>query len=180
MPGAALEGVGVEDRRCLERHPEAFIERAAAGRAMAEEPPKPLRVKVLWDGVLATTSLIRGFEIRTDKPKGYWGTNTAPAPGEVFVASLASALLQQFVMLARQGRAEVGELTVQAKAPLTIENGGEKIHELTLVLRVWRSAESGAASKERIEELFEQARSSAELLGSVNFPVHATLEVRDP
>ncbi len=146
---------------------------------MAEERPRPIRAKVLWDGVLATTSIIRGFEIRTDKPKGYWGTNTAPAPGEVFIASLAAAMLQSVVQTGRSARAEIGDVAVDARAPLTVEEGGEKIGELVLTIRVWRSAEPGAPSKERVVEIVRKAEAECGLLRTVTFPVRVDVDVRE-
>ncbi len=134
-----------------------------------------LRAKVLWDGVLATTTLIRGFEVRTDKPKGLWGTNTAPAPGELFIGGLGAAVLTTYAQRLRLRKLDVGDLALDVTAPLTVVADDERIESILFKLKVWLPPGVDAAT---YEQLAEGLLAAVPLLQAISPPTELAVEIR--
>ncbi len=70
------------------------------------------RAKSFWEGGVKANTIIRGFEIGTDKPKGQFGTNTAPAPAELFLASISACFLSTFAFNCLIKRIKIQEITM--------------------------------------------------------------------
>jgi uncharacterized OsmC-like protein len=131
--------------------------------------------KVFWEGGLKTNSVTRGFEVKTDKPKSYFGTNTAPAPMEVFIASIGACLLTTFVSAAMKARAQIEECTVGTKALTGINDKKEEVLSADLELIVWAKREH----KQKLERCFEIAKSTCPLTAAVKFPLTVKMKFKE-
>jgi putative redox protein len=66
-----------------------------------------------WEGGYRCRIPVRGFEIVADEPLDEGGTDTGPAPTELFLASLASCFTMAVAHAARKRGIELADLTVR-------------------------------------------------------------------
>jgi uncharacterized OsmC-like protein len=134
---------------------------------MKDEQEKRLKAKVFWEGGLKTRSIIRGFEVVTDEPKSHFGTNTAPAPVEVFISSIGSCLLSTFVWSVIKARVKIIDCTVDVKAYTDDNKETDKLYNVEVALTVW----ADESAKKKLEQCFEISKKICTLTGSVAFPL---------
>ena len=135
------------------------------------------RTKVLWEGVLKTQAIIRGMEVHTDKPKSHHGTNTAPAPLEVFIASMGSCFMTTFLNAAMRSRIEVEDCSVDVKIYSGMVEDKERVTDAELKLKVWVK-EEWARDPAKLEKCFEHAKENCSITNAVNFPIEISLSVK--
>ncbi len=133
------------------------------------------RAKVMWEGGLKTNSLIRGMELACDKPKGLFGTNTAPAPMEIFSSAMGSCLMTTFLYSAHKSRIHVSDISVDVKTEADFVDGLERIVAGSMKLSVW----TDGAGEAKIEKVFEMARAHCTVTNAVNFPLEFELKIKD-
>jgi uncharacterized OsmC-like protein len=132
------------------------------------------KAKTIWSGGLKTESIIRGFEVETDQPKIYYGTNLAPAPAEVFAASLGACIITSFVWYALHKHLRLDEITADVKAQIDKIKDIEKITEISIILKVW----SKAGSQPKFEKCLEYAKSHCPLTNVLNVPVNISIKYK--
>lgn len=132
------------------------------------------RAKTFWEGSLRTNSIIRGFEVGTDKPKGQFGTNTSPAPAELFLASISACFLSTFAFNALMKRIKLKEITSDIRAPIDRKEGHEKITTIRLKLKVW--AEPG--DEKKLKACFDAAKTQCSLTKSLKDPIEFELKIK--
>lgn len=132
------------------------------------------RAKVMWEGGLRTNSLIRGMEIGCDKPKGIFGTNTAPAPLEIFSSAMGSCLMTTFLYSAHKSRIHVSDISVDVKTETDFVEGVERVVAGSMKMSVW----TDGAEEDKIEKVFELARSHCTVTNAVNFPLEFELKIK--
>jgi ribosomal protein S12 methylthiotransferase accessory factor len=49
-----------------------------------------MRIETVYPGGVRVDAVVRGFTVASDQPVGYGGDDTAPAPFELFLASIAT------------------------------------------------------------------------------------------
>jgi uncharacterized OsmC-like protein len=125
------------------------------------------RAKVFWEGGLRTVSNIRGMELRSDKPKSYYGTNTGPAPMEIFVASIGKCFLTIFLHAAMRSRVEVADASVDIKGHTTIEKGIESMTRIELKLTAWAEKEH----RQKLEKAMELSKEICALTRILTIPI---------
>ena len=132
------------------------------------------RAKTFWEGSLKTSSIIRGFEVGTDKPKNLYGTNTAPAPAELFLASISACFLSTFAFNALTRRIELKEITTDIKGSIEMVKGLEKITKIDLKLKVW--AEN--VEEKKLKTCFDAAKAQCSLTKTSNIPISFELKTK--
>ena len=132
------------------------------------------RAKTMWTGGLKTESLIRDFEVETDQPKIYYGTNQAPAPAELFAGSIGACFITSFVWYAWHNHLRLDELTVSVKAPIKETKDGEEITEIQMKIKVW----SEPKAKSKLEKCFEFAKTLCPLTNTLKIPVSYTIKYK--
>ncbi|MHA2309162.1 MAG: OsmC family protein [Candidatus Heimdallarchaeaceae archaeon] len=129
------------------------------------------RAKVFWEGGLKTRSLIRGFEVETDKPKSDFGTNTAPAPMEIFIAAMGGCILSTFIWAVWKARIQIEDCTVDIKAYADNSEENGTITKATISLTVWAKKKYN----QKLEKCFNIARTTCTLTNAVSFPIESIM-----
>ncbi len=142
---------------------------------MKDEQEIEARAKVLWEGGLKTQSIIRGFEVETDQPKMNFGTNTAPAPMEVFIASMGACLLSSFVWAAFRARVTIDDCNVGIRATALVTENSATASKAEMKLTVWARYEY----KKKLETCFNAAKKSCTLTNAVSFPLAIEFNFKD-
>jgi organic hydroperoxide reductase OsmC/OhrA len=143
-----------------------------------EEPSEVIKtlkphIKIFWEGGIKTTSLMRGFEIVADGPKWKYGTNSAPAPGEVFLASIGACFTTTFTKCAQENRAILDAVYSDVRSTMTHEKSGkERILEIEIVLKAHAEEEY----KEVLQNCFEEAKSRCPLINAVKCDIQLKYE----
>ncbi len=132
------------------------------------------KAKTIWSGGLKTESIIRGFEVETDQPKIYYGTNQAPAPAEVFAASIGACFVTSFVWYALHKHLRLDEITANVKAQIDKIDDIEKITEIKIKAKVW----SEPKAKKQLEKCVEYAKKNCPLTNVLNVPVNISIEYK--
>lgn len=130
--------------------------------------------KTFWEGGLRTNSIIRGFEVGTDKPKGQFGTNTAPAPAELFLSSISACFLSTFAFNALMKRVTLKEITSEIRGSLNMDEGHERITKIHVKLKVW--ADHG--DEKKLEACFDAAKTQCSLTKSLNEPIDFEMKIK--
>ena len=133
------------------------------------------KAKVFWEGGLKTRSIIRGFEVETDKPKFSFGTNTAPAPLEVFISSIGACLLSTFVWSALKARITIQDCTVDIKAYTVDKEKVEKLSKAKVALTVWADKKD----KKKLEQCFDISKKICPLTDAVSFPMDSIMNFKE-
>lgn len=127
-----------------------------------------VHVKTTWEGGVKTTSLMRGFEIVADAPKWKYGTNSAPAPGEIFLASIGACFTSTFTKCAQDVGAILYDVFLDIKANITQEiNGKERITNIEYELKAY----SEEKFKKKLQNCYETAKDICPLLNVINCEV---------
>ncbi len=138
---------------------------------MEEEYKIETRSKIFWEGGLKTRSIIRGFEVETDKPKIDFGTNTAPAPMEIFMTGIGSCILTTFIWVVWKSRMTIEDCSIDIKGYAdTIENN-ERILKSKITLTVWANNKY----KKKLEQCFKISKNTCPLTNSVSFPIEINM-----
>ncbi|MCK5559201.1 MAG: OsmC family protein [Thermoplasmata archaeon] len=132
------------------------------------------KVKTLWSGGLKTLSLIRGFEVETDKPKIHFGTNTAAAPAELFIASIGACFVSTFALFAFHKRLTIDEITADIKAKIGKKKEVEEITSITLTVKVW----SDSKFQSQLEKCFITAKKTCSLTKAIKVPIEFSIEYK--
>jgi putative redox protein len=82
-----------------------------------------MRIETRFPGDLRIDAEVRGHRIRTDQPERYGGGDTAPAPFEHFLASIATCAGLYAVQFCRQRQLPVAGLAVALEAERNQESG---------------------------------------------------------
>jgi uncharacterized OsmC-like protein len=128
--------------------------------------------KTIWSGGLRTSNLIREFELETDQPKIYYGTNTAPAPAEVFTASIGACFVTSFAWYAFHKHLEVDEITVDVRSEIEKTKEEEKITEIKMKVKVW----SKPNLEPKLEKCYKYAMSHCPLTTALKIPVKISIK----
>ena len=121
-------------------------------------------IKTFWEGGVKTTSMMRGFEVVADSPKWKYGTNSAPAPGELFLASIGACFTGTFTKCAQEKGVILDAVTTDVRGEIDHEmNGRERLKKISMEL--------SAHAKDRWEEdlnlCYEYAKSRCPLTNAV-------------
>ena len=138
---------------------------------MEENKKIEASAKVFWEGGLKTRSIIRGFEVEIDKPKSDFGTNTAPAPMEIFIAGMGGCILSTFVWAVLKTRAQITDCNVYIKAYADTSENNELITKTKINLTVWANKKY----QKKIQNCFNIARTTCPLTNAVSFPIESTM-----
>jgi uncharacterized OsmC-like protein len=130
--------------------------------------------KTIWSGGLKTESIIRGFEVETDQPKVLYGTNQAPAPAEVFAASLGACFVTSFVWYALHKHLRLEEITANVKIDIETNDAIDRITEITIKAKVW----SEPKAKKQLEKCFDYAKKHCPLTNALNVPVNFSIKYK--
>lgn len=121
-------------------------------------------VKVIWEGGVKTTSLIRGFEIVADAPKWKFGTNSAPAPGEIFLTSIAACFTATFSKCAQELGTMLDAIYTDIRAEIDHEmSGRERIKRIEMEL----TAHAVERYKEELQTCYEKSKDRCPLTNLV-------------
>jgi len=134
-----------------------------------------VRAKVFWEGGLKTQSIIRGFEVETDEPKSHFGTNTAPAPVEIFISSIGACLLSTFAWSVMKARVSIQDCTVDVKAHTDNNEKKEKVSKAMITLTVWADKKD----KKKLEQCFDISKKICTLTNSVSFPMEIIMHFKE-
>ena len=134
-----------------------------------------LKAKVFWEGGLKTRSIIRGFEVETDEPKHHFGTNTAPAPVEIFISGIGACLMSTFVWSVLMSRVTINDCTVDVKAYTDTNEKKEKLLKAEITLTVW----SDKKDKKKLEHCFDISKSICTLTSAVTFPLEINMKFKE-
>ncbi|UCE38494.1 MAG: OsmC family protein [Thermoplasmata archaeon] len=132
------------------------------------------KAKVFWEGGLKTRSIIRGFEVETDKPKSDFGTNMAPAPMEVFISGIGACLLSTFIWIAVKARVIVEDCIVDIKAYADNYEKKKKLSRVKITLTVWAENKY----KNKIEQCFDVSSTTCPLTNAVSFPIESVMQFK--
>jgi len=142
---------------------------------MKEAKDTKLKAKVFWEGGLKTRSIIRGFEVETDEPKSHFGTNTAPAPVEIFISSIGACLLSTFAWSIMKARVSIQDCTVDVKAHTDEQDKSEKVSKAMISLTVWGDKKD----KKKLEQCFDISKKICSLTNSVSFPMEIIMHFKE-
>jgi uncharacterized OsmC-like protein len=134
-----------------------------------------LKAKVFWQGGLKTQSIIRGFEVETDEPKSHFGTNTAPAPVEIFISSIGACLLSTYAWTIMMARVSIQDCTVDVKAHTDENDQKEKVSKAMITLTVWADKKD----KNKLEKCFDISKKICTLTNSVSFPMEISMHFKE-
>lgn len=132
-------------------------------------------IKVFWEGGIKTSSIIRGFEVSTDSPKWKYGTNSAPAPGELFLASIGSCFTSTFTKCAQEMGVILDDVNTDVKGEMSHEmNGKERILGIELVLHAFAQNKF----KEDLKRCFEKSKIRCPLISAVSCEIEIAYEFK--
>jgi uncharacterized OsmC-like protein len=133
------------------------------------------KAKIFWEGGLKTRSIIRGFEVETDKPRSDFGTNMAPAPMEVFISGIGACILSTFIWSALKARVTIEDCTVDIKAFTDIYDKKKKLSNAKITLNVWAKKEY----KKKLEQCFDASIKNCPLTDAVSFPIESEMHFKE-
>ncbi|UCG68694.1 MAG: OsmC family protein [Thermoplasmata archaeon] len=132
-------------------------------------------VKVFWEGGVKTNSMMRGFEVVADAPKWKYGTNTAPAPGELFLTSLGACFTSTFTKCAQELAIILDDVTTDVRAKIDHEmSGRERFVKITMEL----SAFADEKYKKELKKCFEMAKMRCPLTNAVKTELEISYKFR--
>jgi uncharacterized OsmC-like protein len=125
-------------------------------------------IKVFWEGGIKTTSMMRGFEVVADAPKWKYGTNSAPAPGELFLTSIGACFTGTFSKCIQERGLIVDDMTTDVRGYIDHEsNGKERFTKMTVDLTVFADEKH----EEKLVECYEESKERCPLVNAVNFEI---------
>lgn len=132
-------------------------------------------VKTLWEGGIKTTTLIRGFEVEADGPKWKYGTNSAPAPGELFLASIGACFTSTFTKCAQEVGVILDDVNTDVRGEMSHEmSGKEQILKIEMVLHVYAQKRF----QEDLKNCFEKSKTRCPLINAVNCDIEINYEFK--
>ena len=145
------------------------------GMIMEEAPDDTtvlkVHVKTYWEGGIKTTGLVRGFEVVADGPKWKYGTNTAPAPGEVFLASIGACFTATFTKCAHERALIMDAVYTDTRGTITHEmNGRERIERIDIELKAY----ADARYEKELHSCFEASKTRCPLTNIVKCEIEIT------
>lgn len=129
----------------------------------SDSGPWEIRAKTLWEGAQRSNTIIRGFEVKADEPVAESGTNTAPAPAEIFLGSIGACLTNSFAQFAFASRLKIEAISVSLSGKIERLDKTNKITEIVASLK----AISSTNSPEKLERCFKLAHENCLLLNSM-------------
>ena len=133
------------------------------------------KAKIFWEGGLKTRSIIRGFEVETDKSKSDYGTNMAPAPMEVFISGIGACILSTFIWSALKARVTIEDCTVDIKAFTDIHEKKKRLLYAKITLTVWAKKEY----KKKLEQCFDASIKNCPLTDAISFPIESVMHFKE-
>lgn len=133
------------------------------------------KAKIFWEGGLKTRSIIRGFEVETDKPKAIFGTNTAPAPMEIFISGIGACFLSTFVWTVLKTRITIEDCIVDIKAYTDIHENKEKLVKAKITLTVWTEKKH----EKKLEQCFDVSKTNCPLTDALSFPIEIEMQLKE-
>jgi organic hydroperoxide reductase OsmC/OhrA len=107
---------------------------------------------------------MRGFEIVADAPKWKYGTNTAAAPGEIFLASISACFTSTFTRCAQENRLILDAVYTDIYGHMTHEHSGrENIDRIEMNLKAYANEKYEKA----LQSCFDEARTRCPLTNVV-------------
>lgn len=135
-----------------------------------------VHVKTHWEGAIKTTGLVRGFEIVADGPKWKYGTNTAPAPGEIFLASIGACFTATFTKCAHEKALIMDAVYTDTRGTITHEmTGRERIERIDIELKAYADEKY----KDDLHSCFEEAKGRCPLTNVVKCPIELSFEFKE-
>jgi uncharacterized OsmC-like protein len=122
-----------------------------------------LRAKTLWEGGQRTNNIIRGFEIQTDEPWTEFGTNTAPAPAEVFLSAIGACLTASYAWTAFTSRLNLLAISANLRGIIKKVDGVNKITKVEVSLKV----NSKSNKPDKLKRCYELALEKCLLLNTL-------------
>jgi len=121
-------------------------------------------VKTLWEGGVKTTGLIRGFEVVADAPKWKYGTNSAPAPGEIFLASIGACFTATFTRCAQESGIILDGVVTDVRGIIDHEfNGKEVLRTIEMGLK----AHAEGRYEQGLQKCFDKSKEICPLINAV-------------
>ena len=131
--------------------------------------PGTHRTDVALDGPIAPVHVA---EVETDKPKSSFGTNTAPAPLEVFISSIGACLLSTFAWSSLKARVTLQDCTIDITAHT---NKDDKVSKAKVILTTWADKKD----KNKLEQCFDISKKICTLTNAVSFPMDITMHFKE-
>ncbi|UCF08008.1 MAG: OsmC family protein [Thermoplasmata archaeon] len=123
-----------------------------------------VHVKTHWEGGIKTTGLVRGFEVVADGQKWKYGTNTAPAPGEIFLASIGACFTATFTKCAHERALIMDAVYSDVRGTITHEmTGRERLERIDMELKVC----ADARYEKDLQACFEESKNRCPLTNVV-------------
>ncbi|HEX6988913.1 MAG TPA: OsmC family protein [Bacillota bacterium] len=134
-----------------------------------------------WLGGTRAVTRARDFSITTDEPEALGGTDSAPDPVELFLASATTCLQIGIVTQAALRKIELKELIIEAEGDLDVRGylGDDQVapgyNQVKLKVHI-----EGNASQAELRELVEVAQRHSPMLDSVrrSVPIEAEVAVQ--
>lgn len=121
-----------------------------------------------WEGGYRCRMPVRDFEIISDEPLDEGGTDTGPAPTDLFLASLASCFTMAVYHAARKRAIELPDLVVRT----TGHYEGLRYDEIEVEVL-------SSHPREELEELVERAKSWCYVSNTLRNEVRLSYEIGD-
>lgn len=127
-----------------------------------------------WEGGYRCRIPVRGFEIIADEPLDEGGTDTGPAPTDLFLASLASCFTMAVYHAARKRGIELADLTVKTtghyeglrydeiKIEVISSHPREELEKFVERAKTWCYVSNTLRNDVRLEYAIVEAEPSAE------------------
>lgn len=150
------------------------------GSMSKEEIPKKLffKISAKWDGKSGGTAFLHksGREVFFDIPKDFGGRGRHPCPDELFLASLASCLMNTFLYMARRRYLEyVKDIEIEADCKVELDERNEySVEDIELLVTTRASGKSLQA----IKYLWEVAYEYCHLLKLIRKTTNVRLKVK--
>lgn len=141
---------------------------------MTDKQKIKLSAKVFWEGGLKTRSIIRGFELVSDEPKNKFGTNTAPAPLEIFISSISSCILSTFIRTIVKARINIDDCVIDIKAYSDSMENKEILSNATITATVWADKKY----QKKIEQCYSIAKKNCSVTNLISLPIDYVLEFK--
>jgi len=141
---------------------------------MTDKQKIKVSAKVFWEGGLKTRSIIRGFEVDSDEPKSKFGTNTAPAPLEIFISSISSCILSTFIWTIIKARLTIEDCVIDIKAYSDSLGNKEMLSKATITATVWAEKKY----QKKIEQCFNLTKKNCSVANLIILPIDYILQFK--
>jgi uncharacterized OsmC-like protein len=107
-----------------------------------------MQVTAVWEGGYRVRVPVRGFEVVSDEPPRFGGTDAGPMPTELFLSSFAVCFTMAVYHVFRKAGADLADLAVTVSG----EYEGTRFRKLRVEV-------SSSHPREQLEEILPRARS---------------------